>query len=118
MADKPTILNTVKKVLGLSEDYNAFDVDIITAINSAFATLQQLGVGPDDGFELEYEDDEQTWDSYSTDPALRSVRSYICDKVRMAFDPPANSFTQNAINDRIKEFEWRLNVAAERQTYK
>lgn len=50
-----SILNSTKKILGIAAEYKAFDLDIITHINSVFATLQQLGVGPVEGFMIDDE---------------------------------------------------------------
>ena len=55
-----TILNTIKKLLGIQQEYEYFDEDIMIHINTAFATLNQLGVGPAEGF---YMDDKTAlWD--------------------------------------------------------
>lgn len=111
MAEKG-ILESVKKVLGLDKEYDVFDLDIIMHINSVFSTLQQLGVGPKSGFSIEGYD--ELWSDFTTDVILNSVKTYVCDKVRLIFDTPNNSFLVTAIQERTKEFEWRLNVAAER----
>lgn len=107
-----SILSSVKKVLGISEEYMVFDEDIILHINSVFSTLQQLGVGPVEGFEIE--DKEMFWSSYVTDPTMNIVKTYMYDMVRVRFDPPTTGHANSAIQDRIKESEWRLNVFAER----
>ena len=39
-----SIIDTIKKMLGLSPDYSAFDTDILFFINSAIMDLSQLGV--------------------------------------------------------------------------
>lgn len=103
-----SILTSTKKILGLSEDYTAFDLDIITHINAAFSILNQLGVGPTNGFFVESSDDE--WESYGV-PAnqLFLVKTYVFLKVRFLFDPPTTSFMITAMQDQIKEYEWRLN---------
>jgi hypothetical protein len=110
MAD--SILISTKKILGLDADYTPFDLDVITHINAAFSILNQLGVGPLDGFFIE--GDQETWDDFAV-PAnqLNLVRTYIFLKVRMLFDPPATSFLIEACNNQIKEYEWRLNVFRE-----
>lgn len=104
-----SILGTTKKILGLDENYSAFDLDILTHINAAFAVVTQLGVGPAEGIVIDSE--EVTWDSLAL-PAtqLSVVRSYIYLKARMLFDPPATSFHIDAANDQIREFEFRLSV--------
>jgi hypothetical protein len=108
-----SILNSTKKILGVANDYTAFDLDIITHINTAFSTLTQLGVGPSAGFMIE--DDTATWDEFigATDPQLNSVKSYVYLRVRLLFDPPATSYLINAYEDQIRELEWRLNVHRE-----
>lgn len=108
----PSILNSVKKVLGIAEDYKAFDEDIIMHINSTFGTLSQLGVGPPDGFFIE--DDKARWTDYlGLDKNLNQVKTYIYLKVRLLFDPPATSFAQDSMKKQIEEFEWRINVHQE-----
>lgn len=106
------ILESVKKVLGIDTDYDVFDQDILMHINSAFATLNQLGIGPVNGFMIE--DDVATWNDFTGgDPRFNSVKSYVYLKVRYVFDPPSNSFTLDAMKEQIQEHEWRLNVLSE-----
>lgn len=108
----PSILNSIKKVLGLPADHSAFDEDVLMHINSAFSRLQQLGVGPATGFMIE--DDSATWDAFlGNDPILNNVKSYMYLRVRMLFDPPTNSFTLTAMEKQITEFEWLINVYRE-----
>lgn len=107
-----SILNTIKKMLGLSEDYTAFDVDIINDINSAFFTLFQLAVGPSVPFSIS--DAEDIWSDFTggaTD--IEAIKQYIYLHVKRTFDPPTSSFVSNSIDNQIKELEWRLNVYAE-----
>lgn len=107
-----SILTSTKKILGLEEDYTVFDLDIITHINSALSTLTQLGVGPENGFMIE--DATPTWEAFlGTDPRLNPVKQYVFLRVRMVFDPPQSSYAVAAMNDQIKEHEWRLNVHME-----
>ncbi len=107
-----SILNSVKKYLGLAEDYDVFDVDIIMAINSALATLQQLAVGPPAGFQIEGAD--ETWaQMIGNDPRQNGVKTYVCLKTRLLFDPPATSYGRQALEEYTKEYEWRLNVLVE-----
>lgn len=104
-----SILKSIRKMLGPSETYTHFDNDIIMHINSAFNTLHQLGVGPEKGFYIE--DESTTWDEYLKKPGLlQSVKYFVYLKVKLGFDPPANSFLVDAIQKDIKEYEWRINV--------
>lgn len=107
-----SILTSIKKMLGIGEEYAHFDADIIFHINSALMTLNQLGVGPADGYFVTT--DEQLWADYlGESKKLEAVKSYIYLRVKLLFDPPANSTLVEAMKQQIAEFEWRLNVQAE-----
>lgn len=111
-----SILDSTKKILGLDPEYDVFDVDIITHINSAFFTLNQLGVGPVEGFMIE--DDTTTWSEYLGGQInLNAVKTYVYLRVRLLFDPPQTSFAISAMEKQIQELEWRLNVHREGVTY-
>lgn len=104
-----SILNTIKIALGVEADYNGFDTNILLDINSALSNLNQLGVGPVEGFVIKGEN--ETWEQFLEDSIqLESVKSYILHKVRLSFDPPSNSFLVDAIQKQIQELEWRLMV--------
>lgn len=107
-----SILNSVKKTVNLTEDDDSFDLDIIMHINSTFSTLSQLGVGPDDGFEIE--DSAETWDAFiGTDKRYNFVKSYIYLRVRMLFDPPQSSFLSDSLQKQIDEYVSRINILRE-----
>ena len=111
-----SILISIKKLLGITEEYKQFDPDIIIHINSVFLTLKQLGVGPEKVFAItgEYE----TWDQFlpEDNPNFEAVKSYMYIKVKLLFDPPTISAVMEAMNKMAKEYEWRLNVEAESAT--
>lgn len=107
-----SILKSTKKILGLDADYTPFDLDVITHINAAFSILNQLGVGPVDGFMIE--DDTAVWGDFVVpNNQLHLVKTYVYLKTRILFDPPATSYLIEATNQQIKEYEWRLNVFRE-----
>lgn len=107
-----SILTSTKKILGVEADYTAFDLDILTHINSVFSTLTQLGVGPVDGFMIE--DDTAEWASFIGDNKLiNSVKTYTYLRVRLLFDPPTTSYLITALENQVKELEWRLNVVVD-----
>jgi hypothetical protein len=107
-----SILKSTKKILGLSEDYTPFDLDITTHINAAFSILNQLGVGPAGGFSIT--DASALWSDYLVPSnQLHLVKTYVFLKVRFLFDPPATSFLLTTYDNQIKEYEWRLNVFRE-----
>lgn len=104
-----SILISIKKLLGIAEEYEHFDSDIIMHINSVFSILNQLGVGPSEGFSIK--DKSATWKDFLSDSQkLESVKSYMYLKVRLLFDPPLSSGVMESMNRMINEFEWRLNV--------
>ena len=107
-----SILISTKKILGLDATYTPFDLDVITHINAAFSILNQLGVGPVDGFFIE--DETAKWDDFLVPlNQISLVKTYVYLKVRVLFDPPGTSFLLEAANNQIKEYEWRLNVFRE-----
>lgn len=110
-----SILISIKKLLGITEEYTHFDQDIIIHINSVFFTLNQLGVGPTKPFTIKGE--TEIWDDFIVEEdSLEAVKSYVYLKVRILFDPPSSSVLMESINRQINEFEWRLNVAVETPT--
>lgn len=107
-----SILTSIKKMLGIAEDYTEFDEDIITHINSVFLNLTQLGVGPEEGFMIE--DDTAVWEDFIDDSIrLQAVKTYMYLKVKLLFDPPLSSSVTESFTRMIAELEWRLNVAVD-----
>lgn len=107
-----SILNTIKKLLGITIDNTSFDTEIIVHINSAFSTLTQLGIGPTDGFIIE--DDEAEWSDFISDEKqFNEVKSYMYLKVRLLFDPPAVGYVIEAMERQIQELEVRMNITRE-----
>lgn len=107
-----SIFTTIKNLLDVPDGDDSFDADILTYINSAFYSLRQLGVGPKEGFTITGED--QTWNDFDTNASLiGEVKTYIQQKVRLLFDPPNNSFLVSAIQENLKELEFRLNMDGE-----
>ena len=104
-----SILTSIKKLLGIAEEDTSFDQDIIMHINTVFAILAQLGVGPANGFSIE--DDSAIWEDYLGNATnLELVKSYVYMKVRSMFDPPTSSILADAMNKNISELEWRINT--------
>lgn len=102
-----SILQSIKKLLGLDITYTDFDQDIIIHINSVFMILRQLGVGPAEGYKITSL--SNVWSEFTSDDIfIESVKSYVYLKVRMLFDPPTNSALIQAVQSQISELEWRL----------
>ena len=107
-----SILTSIKKLLGISREYDHFDADIILYINTALSILSQLGVGPSSGFFIQGEDD--LWnDLIQDDHRLELVKSYVHMKVKLLFDPPQSSAAIEAIKNQTSELEWRIIVTVE-----
>lgn len=107
-----SILKSVKKTLGIEADDTDFDEDILLHINSVFGTLNQLGIGPALGFEIE--DDTALWSTYlEGNLKFSGVKTYMYLRVRLLFDPPTTSFHLTAMEKQAAEYEWRLSEVRE-----
>lgn len=107
-----SILTSIKKLLGIEEEYEHFDADLIMHINSVFMILTQIGVGPSEGFMIQ--DAESVWtDFLPANSNLEAVKTYIHLKVKLVFDPPTSSAVIESMNRMINELEWRLNLAVD-----
>lgn len=107
-----SILTSIKKLLGITEEYKHFDTDIIMHINTVFMVLNQLGVGPEKCFRIT--GDAEIWDDFLLDNLdLESVKTYVYLKVKTVFDPPISSAVSESMNRTISELEWRLNASVE-----
>lgn len=110
-----SILNSVKKALGIVE-YDFFDPDLIVHINSVFADLNQIGVGPDNGFSIS--DKSAVWSSFTAnDMLLQNVKSYMFLRVKLLFDPPASATVLNSYEKQINEFVYRMYVYTDNKKY-
>lgn len=108
-----SILITIKQMLGLAEDYTPFDEELPMHINSAIMVANQLGIGKDRFIITGSNETWSDWLSESEMNRLGSIQHYIYLRVRLTFDPPANSFVVNSIEKQLDELTWRLNVQAE-----
>jgi hypothetical protein len=109
-----SILDDVKKVLGLDASYTVYDIDVIMHINTAFGVLNQLGIGPDVGFSIS--DNTAVWDDFTAgDVLLNMVKSAIYLRVRLLFDPPTTSYLIESMRKQLEELEVRLNINREYQ---
>lgn len=112
-----SILTSIKKLLGIEEDYEHFDTDIIILINAAFMNLNQLGIGPEQGFVIQ--DKSMKWSDFIGDRKdLEAIKSYVYLKTKLIFDPPQMGYLVDAIKTQITELEWRLNVQIENSVEK
>lgn len=113
LVDNNSILMSIKNLLNVEHNDPDFDTQIGMEINGVFMTLWQLGIGPKEGFAITEANTQ--WSDFSKDKTLiETVKMYMYLKVRLIFDPPASSIVSDAINSRINELEWRLNLQAEK----
>lgn len=107
LSEDTKILSTIKDLLGIPQEIDTFDKSLLISINGSFGTLNQLGVGPSSGFTVK--DSETLWSDFSEDPMVNQLaKPFVYLNTRLQFDPPANSFLVNSINDQIKELTFRL----------
>ena len=110
-----SILKTVKQAIGPSATYSFFEPDIIMHVNTTFMILTQMGVGPAEGFSIT--DESATWSDFISDiNKMEGVKTYVCQKARLFFDPPTSSILMEALKQSITELEWRLNWQSESTT--
>lgn len=104
-----SILTSIKKLLGITEECTDFDIDLMMHINSVLSILTQIGVGSSKGYSITGK--ENVWLEFiGDDENLESVKSYVYLKVRLLFDPPTNSAVIESMNRMISELEWRISV--------
>lgn len=108
-----SILNNVKKLLGIDSDDDSFDVDVMTIINSTILSLAQMGIGPSNGFIVTSIENE--WTDWIVTPTinLEGIKTYLYLKTKLIFDPPTNSTVIEAFNKSLSELEWRMMLAVE-----
>ena len=102
-----SILKTIKQLIGCPDDFEQFDLDLIVHINSAFATLTHLGVGPKEGYRITGADN--VWSEFEDDvQKLSLIKDYVYIKTRLLFDPPTSGSLMDSLKEQLKEMEWRL----------
>ena len=107
-----SILLSIKKLLGIDENYTQFDTDIIIHINTVLMALTQIGVGPEEGFAIM--DEYAVWEEFiGNKNYLNPVKTYVYMRVKLLFDPPLSSAAVESLKNIADEFEWRLQVAVE-----
>lgn len=107
-----SIVSSIKNALGLADEYDPFDKELLMYINSAVATLTQLGVGPSEGIIV---DPDTKWAVLLEDQAkLQGACSYISMRVKLLFDTGSMSQHVVAAHEKmIEEEAWRLTVASD-----
>lgn len=104
-----SILTDIKKLLSITQDNTEFDKDIVFHINTAFANLRQMGVGPKDGFRITGEDEKWT-DYYDDKDFTDNIKDYIYINVRLVFDTPQASGMKDALEYQLDEIAYRIRL--------
>lgn len=118
MTNTNSILNSVKRYIGLTDTQTEFDSDLIIHINTVLSILRDLGIGKED---FEITGASEVWTDFETpiyDIDYQKVKTYVCLRVKLIFDPPSSSFVLSALQETIKELEWRLHIDYEYQSTK
>ena len=106
-----SIFESVKERVGGMEVFDdAFNNDILSSINSAFATLHQLGIDDKDGNPIVVTNADQKWDDFIEIEKYGWIRDYVFLKVRLTFDPPTNSTLLSSMQSQLDELTWRIEV--------
>lgn len=113
-----SILETVKQGIGgIAPTITVFDPDLIIHINSTLFVLNQLGVADAKFFRITGA--KETWTDFLGDDegTIELVKSYMCLKVKLLFDPPTTGVLHEAMERQISEFEWRIVDEMDRRKY-
>lgn len=103
----PSILTSIKKMHGIDEIDESYDMELIMHINGALMIMTQLGVGPKEGFSITSKDEE--WTQFLEGRKdLDLVFNDVYLRTKLVFDPPQNSFLVTSIKEQIKEYDWRI----------
>lgn len=106
-----SILTSIKKLLGIGEDYDHFDADIIMHINGVFFILRRIGVGPEEGFFIK--DTSTLWTDFFPEGEYEAIKTYVYMKVKLIFDPPLNASILESMKQLINEYEFSLGIEAD-----
>ena len=106
-----SILTSIKKMLGIPVEEQAFDTTIIININSALLEINLIGAGPEDPVQID--GSETDWSLF--EPSARAlVQNLVYLHVKLIFDPPPTSFGIAAIKGQIESMSWKLNVVGDK----
>lgn len=105
------VLESIKKLIGFTEEYDAFNTDLTIYINSALDTIVQLGGKVKGRLTI---GGSETWsDIFDESTDLEMMKVYIYLRCRLVFDPPINASVLESIKEQIKEYEYRINLEIE-----
>lgn len=108
-----SMLNDIKKLFGITEDNEDFDLDLKLHINSCLSTLNQLGIGTEQPFVIESK--YETWEEFLGEDlqSFQDVKMYIYYKTKLGFDPTTSATIVSQLNEEIRELEWRMRIKSD-----
>lgn len=107
-----SILSSVKKLVGISEEDTSFDLDIMLNINAAASTIYQLGVIQKPFTVTSKEDTYDDLLPGASEDVINQVKMYFVYKTRLGFDSSTmSSAVIEVVKELIKESEVRLMMA-------
>lgn len=106
-----SILDSVKKSIGLQPDYTEFDSDLILLINGNLMTLAQNGVGKE-GFRISGR--SEMWSDFIGDHSdVELAKTFVYLRTKIVFDPPTTSAVLDAYKKEAEECLWRCLIQVE-----
>lgn len=106
-----SILEDVKKQLGIPREFEAFDSQVLVGINSALYTLWSLGMGENPVVVRDY---TVKWNDIITEDVIALVPSHVYLYTKRQFDPPQSGVLLDNVNRQIAELEWRIRAHYDR----
>ena len=101
-----SILDSVKKNLGIPLEETHFDGEITIHINSNISVLKQLGVG-NPSFVVY--DNTDLWSEFiDIIDIIPMATMFVYLKTKLIFDPPLSGTVIDAFKSQISETEWRI----------
>ena len=101
------ILASVKRICSIADPDTSFDNELILYTNTVLMEIMQEWYGMDHAFKVV--DGTETWDQVlGEDTDYEGVKELVGLKVRLMFDTPTSGSVMQAIQDQIKNLEWRM----------
>lgn len=102
-----TVLEDVRKVIGGDMIDPHFDQELCMHINSVLVGLRQIGVKTGTNIV----NDETLWSELVPNIIdVESIKTWLGLKVRLIFDPPTSSYVSSAIEENLRELEFRIQL--------
>lgn len=115
MEDQMSLLNEIKKLLGINSEDTSFDPDILVNINAAMFVLTELGVISK---MVTVFKDSTFLDIFGEREDRDAIVYYLFLKAKVGFDNSTmGTVLKEIYKDMIAEAEWRLREFAENKAF-